>query len=187
VGEAANGKETVRLAGELKPDIVVMDISMPGLNGVEATRQILDGATGIKIVALSMHSSMHFITEILRAGAVGYVLKKNAFQELTQAIHTVIRGHTYLSPQIADLVRKDYLSRLPEGDDSAFSLLSPRERQILQLIAEGNTTKSIASSLEVSTKTVETHRRNIMNKLGLHSVAELTKYAISEGITGMEP
>jgi DNA-binding NarL/FixJ family response regulator len=183
VGETENGEETVRLAQQLRPSVVVLDISMPDLNGVEATRRILGNSPGAKVIILSMHSDRRFVIESLRAGAVGYVPKDSAFGELERAIHTVVAGRTYLSPEVAGLV-VEYSVR-PAGDDpsSVFSVLTVREREVLQQLAEGKTTKEAAAALHVSDKTIETHRRNIMNKLDIHSIAGLTRYAIREGIT----
>jgi DNA-binding NarL/FixJ family response regulator len=188
----------VQMSEETQPDVVVMDIAMPHLNGVEATRQIIGRRTGKapKVIALSMHQDRRFMTEMLKAGASGYLLKDAASEELIQAIRTVAGGKTYLSPQIADVVVDDYLRRLPlagggqnpaaVGERSAYAALTPREREVLQLMAEGKATKQIAMILHVSIKTVETHRRQLMEKLNLHSVAELTKYAIREGLTSVE-
>jgi len=186
VGEAGDGRTTVRLARKLRPKVVVMDISMPDLNGIEATRQIITEVSGIKVLGLSMHSDKQFVVGMLRAGAAGYLLKECAFEELVQAIHCVVAHQTYLSPKVADLVRREYLSRLPETEFSTLSVLTVRERQVLQLVAEGKPTKYIASHLGVSVKTVETYRQHLTDKLGLHGIAELTKYAVREGLTSLE-
>jgi DNA-binding NarL/FixJ family response regulator len=198
VAEAGDGRVAVQMSEESQPDVVVMDIAMPHLNGVEATRQIIGRRTGRvpKVIALSMHQDRRFMTEMLKAGASGYLLKDAASEELIQAIRTVAGGKTYLSPQIADVVVDDYLRRLPlagggqssapVSERSAYAALTPREREVLQLMAEGKATKQIAMILHVSIKTVETHRRQLMEKLNLHSVAELTKYAIREGLTSVE-
>jgi DNA-binding NarL/FixJ family response regulator len=183
VGEAENGRKAVHLAAETRPDVVIMDISMPDLNGIEATRQIKAHDPVVRIVALSIHSDRRFVLQIFRAGAAGYLLKDCAFEELTRAIHTVVDGQAYLSPSIAGLVVGEYIRTLTTGTPHGIPNLSPREREVLQLIAEGRSTKEIASALEVSIKTIETHRRQIMTKLGINSVAELTKHAIREGLT----
>ena len=183
IGEAENGRRALSLARELSPDVVVIDVAMPDLNGIEATRQLMTRSPGVRVVALSMHSDRRFVAEMLRAGASGYLLKDCAFEELAQAIRTVAEDQTYLSPRIAAPVIKDYVNRLSVSYSSAYSTLTPREREVLQLLAEGKTTKEIASRLHISVKTVETHRRKIMGKLDIGSIAELTKYAIREGLT----
>lgn len=187
VEEAQDGITAVRLTEKLHPDIVIMDIGMPDLNGIEATRQILARLKDVKVIALSMHSDKKFVLEMLKAGASGYLLKDCAFEELIDAIRTVSSGQIYLSNRVAGVVVDEYLHNRPPGDGTVYSLLSAREREVLQLLAEGNSTKSIASSLSVSVKTVETHRQQIMEKLNLHSVAELTKYAVKEGLTSLDP
>lgn len=187
VGEAADGRAAVAMAQEMSPDVVVMDVGMPGLNGVEATRQIAAKEPEAKVVALSMHSDRRFMGEMLKAGAKGYLLKEAAFEELATAIRSVIADKIYLSPRIADVVVDDYVRHNANGGvPSAFAKLTPREREVLQLMAEGRATKEIAMDLKVSIKTVETHRRQIMEKLNIYSVAELTKYAIREGLTSLE-
>lgn len=186
VGETTNGPSTVRAVDELKPDLVLMDISMPELNGVEATRRIRSACSSVRIVMLSMHSDQRFVLESLRAGATGYLLKDCAFEELLQAIRSVMRNQTYLSQTIADSVVKDYINLARNTPTSAFSILSSREREVLQALAEGKSTKEIASQLKISVKTIETHRKQIMDKLDIHSIAELTKYAIREGLTPLE-
>ena len=201
VAEAADGRQAVQMAREMGPDVVVMDVAMPQLNGIEATRQIAADEPGMKVVALSMHSDRRFVSEALKAGASGYVLKDGAFDELIGAIRAVVSDRVYLSPRVAGVVVEDYVRRLPArgngGHSShaaaeetarrgAFDALTPREREVLQLMAEGYATKEVAHRLHVSVKTVETHRRQIMEKLDLHSVAELTKYAIREGLTTLD-
>ena len=187
VAEAEDGREAVRLARELHPDVVIMDVSMPDLNGMAATRQILGKSKKVKIIALSMHSDTLFVSEMLKSGASGYLLKDCAFEELREAIHTVIAGNVYLSPAISDVVVDDYLHRLSKtGPSDSGEVLTDREREVLQLMAEGKSTKQIARELYISVKTVETHRRQIMNKLNIHTVAELTKYAIRKGLTSLE-
>jgi len=186
VADADNGRAAVELATKLRPRVVVMDVSMPDLNGIEATRQILSALPETKIIALSMHSDRRFVTEMLKANACGYLLKDCAFEELIRAIETVVSNHTYLSPGIADLVVEDFVHK-PTGERaSVFSVLTNREREVLQLLAEGKTTKQIAADCHVSVKTIETHRQHIMEKLNIHSVAELTKYAIREGLTSLD-
>jgi len=186
VAEAEEGRTTVRLVRELLPDVVIMDVSMPDLNGMEATRQITREFGNVKIVALSMHSDSLFVTEMLKSGALGYLLKDCAFEELALAIRTVVAGKIYLSPSISSVVVDDYLHRLSKADFSGLDVLTNREREVLQLLAEGKSTKQIALKLHISGKTVETHRRQIMNKLDIHTVAELTKYAIRKGLTSLE-
>jgi len=186
VAEAEDGRSTVKLARKLRPQVVVMDITMPDLNGIEATRQITKEVPDVKVLALSIHSDQRFVMEMLRAGATGYLIKDCASEELVSAIRSVIRNQTYLGPSIADIVRRDYLRQVPRADTSVFSILTAREREVLQLMAEGKTTKHVASYLDVSVKTIETHRQHIMAKLNLHSVADLTKYAIREGLTSLE-
>jgi DNA-binding NarL/FixJ family response regulator len=183
VAEADNGRSAVRLAKQLQPDIVITDIAMPDLNGVEATRQISVEAPRSKVLALSMHTESAFVLGILEAGASGYLLKDAAFEELSTAIKAVLKGQIYLSPAIAGLVVSQSLGRLGSKPRSQRAKLSKREQEVLQLIAEGKSTKEIAATLYVSVKTVETHRKQIMDKLDIHSVAELTKYAIREGVT----
>jgi two-component system, NarL family, response regulator NreC len=186
VGEAENGRQAVRLALDLKPDIVVMDINMPELNGIEATRQIKADLPETKIIALSMYSDKRYITGMLKAGVSGYLLKNCAFDELIAAITAVSRKQNYLSQSIAHTVMEGYASILEGSDTSLASQLSAREREVLQMIAEGISTKEIAGKMCVSVKTVETHRQQIMRKLNAKSVAELTKIALKEGLTSLE-
>lgn len=183
IGEAADGAEGVKKARQLEPDIVIMDISMPGLNGIEAARKIAGELRHTRIIALSMHSDRRFVTEALKAGAGAYLLKDSAFEELSSAIHSVASGKTYLDPAVASTVVKEYVGLSSGAHRSSFSTLSPREREVLQLIAEGVPTKQMASDLKVSVKTIETHRKKIMEKLGISSIAGLTKYAVREGLT----
>ncbi|MBI5686681.1 MAG: response regulator transcription factor [Verrucomicrobia bacterium] len=185
VGEAGDGRTAVQLALKLTPDVVVMDIGMPDLNGVDATRQIKARAPQTKVIALSLHSDERFIAGMFKAGASGYLLKDGAFEELAHAIRTVAAGHIYLCPRITRTVIQDYL-RDAQAAAVAGAALSDREREVLQLIAEGKNTKEIAGSLDVSVKTVETHRARLMERLGVRSVAGLTKYAVREGLTSLE-
>jgi two-component system response regulator NreC len=183
VGEAVDGRMTERLARELAPDVIIMDVAMPDLNGIEATRQIVSELPGVKIIALSMHDDRRFVLNMFKAGAAGYMIKDCAFKDLAKAIRVVMAHKTYLSHEIADIVVKDYLASSSPTESSVFQLLSPREREVLQLIAEGRTSNQIADNLHISVKTVESHRQQIMVKLKIKSVAELTKYAIREGLT----
>ncbi|MGP8051075.1 MAG: response regulator [Desulfobaccales bacterium] len=187
VAEADNGRKVLPLVKEFAPNIVIMDITMPGLNGIEATRQILAECSGVKVIALSMHSDSLFVLNMLKAGASGYLLKDCALEDLVRAIRTVVNDKTYLSPGISDVVIKDFVSGWDHADlAGAFSVLSAREREVLQLMAEGKSTNQIADCLCVSVKTVESHRKQIMSKSGIRSVAELTKYAIRQGLTSLE-
>ena len=187
VGESDNGRKAVLMAQGKKPDVVVMDVSMPDMNGIEATTQITESLPETRVIALSMHSDKRFVMGMLRAGASGYLLKDCASEELANAIHQVVRGKKYLSPEITGVVIDDFLlGGASEKGATVASQLSPREREVLQLIAEGWSTKQIASHLYVSVKTIETHRRQIMKKLDLHTIADLTKYAIREGLTSIE-
>ncbi|MDP3183383.1 MAG: response regulator transcription factor [Desulfobaccales bacterium] len=186
VAEADDGRATVRLVREISPEVVIMDVAMPDLNGIEATRQIVAEFPKIKVIALSMYADQRFVLNMLKAGASGYLLKDCAFEELTRAIRLVMAHKTYLSPGVTDIVVKDYTSGNNSGKPSVFSTLSPREREVLQLMAEGKSTSQIAGLLHVSVKTIETHRQQVMHKLNIHSVAELTKYALREGLTFLE-
>ena len=183
VGEAEDGRTTVQLTKKLAPDIVIMDVAMPDLNGIEATRQIVAECPGVRVIAVSMHSDRRYVSEMLKAGAAAYLSKDYAFDELENAIRTVMSKKVYLSPDISGVVVESYVRQRLKPESSAFSLLSDREREVLQLLAEGKTAKEIADQLHVSIKTVETHRTNIMTKLNIHRIAELTKYAIREGLT----
>ncbi len=186
IGEAENGIVAVSMAQKLMPDVVVMDIGMPELNGIEAARQITASQSMIKVIGLSMHSDRRYISEMLRAGASGYLLKDAAFEELVEAIRVVVNNRVYLSPAIAATVVDECRRNTRHSENSAYSILTEREREVLQQLAEGNSTKEVAGNLYVSVKTVETHRIHIMEKLDLHSVAELTKYAVREGLTSID-
>jgi DNA-binding NarL/FixJ family response regulator len=186
--EADNGRTAVDLALEMPIDLVIMDVAMPGLNGIEATRQVLAQKPHVRVIGLSMHADRRYVAEMLKAGAAGYVLKDAAFEELMAAIGQVLQGRKYLSPAVTGVALEDYEQRPTDAATgrSAFEALTPREREILQLLAEGKAMKEIAHILAVSIKTVETHRRAMMEKLHLYSVAELTKYAIREGLTTVD-
>ncbi len=186
VGEAENGRKTIKLAEKLMPNVIIMDVSMPDMNGIEATRKISAGMPSIKVIALSMHSDRRFVLGMLEAGASGYLLKDCAFGELASAISQVLDGNKYLSPKIADVVVKGYLNKSNDTSIMKNTILTSREREILQLIAEGMTAKEIAVHVFLSIKTVETHRRNIMQKLNMRSTVDLTKYAIREGLTSLD-
>jgi two-component system response regulator NreC len=186
VAEADNGRSAVRLAKQLQPDIVITDIAMPDLNGIEATRQVRAEAPRSKVLALSMHTESGFVLGILEAGASGYLLKDAAFEELSVAIKAVLKGQIYLSPAITGVVVGQSLGRVGSKARSQRAKLSKREQEVLQLIAEGKSTKEIAATLYVSVKTVETHRKQIMDNLDIHSVAGLTKYAVREGLTSLQ-
>lgn len=185
IGEAQNGREAVQLAIDLSPDLVIMDVTMPHLNGIDATRVITSNSKAVKVIALSMYSDKQFVQGMMQAGASGYLLKDCAFDELVNAIRVVYAGETYLSPGIAGIVVQDYVKKLSNSASSAATLLTKREREVLQLISEGKSTKLIATQLDVSIKTVETHRRQMMEKLGIRNIAGLTKYAIREGLTSL--
>ena len=184
VGEAEDGREAIVKAEELHPDVVVMDIAMPGLNGLEATRQIKKRFSDMKIIILTMHTNEEYVLQTLKAGASGYLVKKAAPAELISAINAVHKGNSFLSPSISRTVIDEYIRRskeISEGEEG-FEQLTVREREVLQLIAEGRKTREIAELLYISIKTVETHRAHIMDKLDIHSTAELTRYAIRKGI-----
>jgi DNA-binding NarL/FixJ family response regulator len=186
VGEAADGRMAVELARQLQPDVVIMDIGMPDLNGIEATRKMRDASGSSRIIALSTYSDKRYVLGMLGAGASGYVLKSAAAEELVRAIQQVMCGEKYLSPDLTGTVVGEYLERMVSPKATQGQLLGPREREVLQMLAEGKTSKEIAAQLFIAVKTVDMHRQNIMNKLDLHSVAELTKYAIREGMTRLE-
>jgi DNA-binding NarL/FixJ family response regulator len=186
VKHASDGLQAVSLSREMNPDLVVMDITMPGMNGIEATRQISNDVPRVKVICLSVHGDTGFVSAVLDAGASGYLLKDCAFEDLVSAIRTVIDNQIYLSPEIASILVEDYKTRRSESAPSAFSKLTEREREIAQLLAEGHTSKEIAKRLHLSVKTVGTHREHLMAKLNLSSLAALTKYAIREGLTSVE-
>ena len=186
VGEAEDGQTTVSLARKLHPHIVLMDIKMPDLNGIEATRQILTDLPDVKIIALSMYPDQRFVMNMLKSGARGYLLKESAFEELAQAIRLVMANKTYLCPLVTEVVVKDIVTLNPSSNQTALVVLTSREREVLRLLAEGKRTSQIAQLLDISVKTVDTHRQQIIHKLGIRSLAELTKYAIREGLTSLE-
>lgn len=186
LGEAANGRQAVDLCRTLQPDIVLMDVAMPELNGIEAARQILQQQPDVRIIMLSMHATRQYIFESLKAGVQGYVLKDSAFSELLNAIRAVMAGRTHLSPQLSDVVMQDYIRRAQgSGPADELEKLSGREREILQLIAEGKSSGEIAESLRISVRTVDTHRHNLMEKLHIHSIAGLTRFAIRTGLCSL--
>ena len=185
VGEADNGRAAVELACTLAPNIAVLDIGMPDLNGIDATKKLAADAPLVKVIALSMHSDRRFVEGMLQAGAVGYLLKDCAFAELARAVRTVVAGQVYLSPAISGVLVSDYLNKSAAAA-TPNDVLTDREREVLQLLAEGHGTKAVAARLHVSTKTIETHRQRMMTKLDLHSIAELTKYAVRAGITSLD-
>lgn len=186
VGAARDGLAAIRIAEELRPDIVLMDVSMPKLNGIEATRRIVAARPTVGVIMLSMHADRRYVVQSLRAGARAYLLKDSASEELLEAIACVSAGDLYLSKAMSSEIIRDYVAKVDGGAQSAYGVLSPREREVLQLIAEGHGTKEIAGRLSVSVKTIESHRKQVMDKLDLHSVAELTKYAIREGLTQVD-
>jgi DNA-binding NarL/FixJ family response regulator len=186
VAQAADGHAVMNIIREHSPDVVIMDIGMPELNGIEATRRISRDFPTVKVIGLSMHSSDKYVREMFRAGASGYLLKNCPFDELSEAVRTVAGGKTYVSPSIGEMIVQEYINK-PDEQKSVFSILSQREREVLQLLAEGKTTKQAAMSLHISPKTVEVHRLNLMNKLEIDNIAQLTKYAIQEGLTEPEP
>ncbi len=185
-GEAEDGRKAVELALELKPDVVMMDVVMPDLNGIEATRKIKAEAPDIKVLGLSNYSDIRYVEGMLEAGASGYVLKDCGIEELVCAIRAVADNGTYLCTRIRESIISDYLEHLSQTEIPGKPTLTPKEREVLQLIAEGANTKEIASRLKASVKTVETHRRHIMEKLDTHSVADLTKHAIRQGLTSLD-
>jgi two-component system response regulator NreC len=183
VGEADDGRQAVALAASLKPDLLVMDIGMPNLNGIEAARQITQANPGTAIVILSMHSDESYVLRALKAGAKGYLLKDSAESDLIRAVHAVAGGKSFFSPAVSKVLLDDYVRKLQRsGAEDAYDLLTPREREILQLIAEGKSNKDVANLLNLSVYTVETHRSNIMEKLNLRGIPELILYAVRKGI-----
>jgi len=185
VGEAEDGIMAMEQVAELKPDLVIMDITMPNLNGIEATRRIKENLPEIKVVAFSMHADQNHVVEMLKAGADGYLHKDSAFEELMPCVKSVMKGQVYLSPRITGTIIQDYLANKVKGV-TVYTLLTSREREVLQLLAEGRSTKETAALLFLSAKTVETHRKHIMEKLDIDNLAELVKYAIREGLTSPE-
>jgi DNA-binding NarL/FixJ family response regulator len=183
INEAGTGVEAHRIACNCHHDVIVMDISMPDMNGIDATRLILRDCPGSRILALSMEADRRFVVEVLKAGASGYLLKDVAFSELATAIRTVAAGETYLAPKVTEVIVREYLQRIPEGEALTCESLTSREREILRMIADGRNPKEIAYAGKVSIKTIENQRNAIMKKLNLFSIAELTKYAIREGLT----
>lgn len=185
VAEAGTGMEAIQNARDFSHDVIVMDISMPDMNGIDATRQIVRERPDARILALSMEADRRFVVEVLKAGASGYLLKDVVFTELAEAIRTVAAGEPYLAPRVAEIVVKEYLQRIPLQETLTCDSLTQREREILQMIADGMNSKDIALVNGVSVKTVENQRLGIMQKLGLFSIASLTKYAIREGLTSL--
>jgi DNA-binding NarL/FixJ family response regulator len=185
VGEAGDGRTAVRLVQDLSPDLVVMDVSMPEMNGAEATRQIKARTPGVKVIALSMFEDKHYVFDMLSAGASAYVVKSGAYTELVYAMQQVCSGRGYLSPRVAGYLIEDVARMRTSLGATRLSVLTTREREVLQLLAEGRPVRVIAKQLHLSAKTVDTHRRNIMTKLDIYSVAELTKLAVSEGLTSL--
>ena len=186
VAEAVDGREAVRLTEQLQPDVVVMDFSMPGLNGLEATRQIKQIISAVKVLILTRHTNKEYIYNILQAGASGYLVKKSAPEELIAAIRAVERGDSYLDPSISAMVINGYMQWAGSEIQKPDHFITPREREVLQLIAEGRSNQEIAEVLHISIKTVDNHRTNLMDKLGIHSTAELTQYAVRTGMINLD-
>lgn len=186
IGEATDGRKALELVRELLPDVIVMDITMPNLNGVDATRQVISEFPNVKVIALSMHSCTMFVADMIKAGASGYLLKDCLFDELAEAIRVVCDGGTYLSPGVISVVVNDYVNRLTSTSSLPLENLTEREREVLQLIGEGKNTKQIALQLHLSTKAIEANRRKIMEKLHTQSVADLVRWAILGGLTSLE-
>ncbi len=190
VAQADNGRDAVKLAQKQKPDMAIMDVAMPDLNGLEAVRQILANNPRIKVIALSMHADKRYVTGMLSSGASGYILKHCAFEELVHAIRVVLSNQVYLSPTIAGIVVKELAqsksSRTSRSLSASPHALTSREREVLQLLAEGHSAREIAQRLHLSVKTIETHRRQMMEKLEIRSIADLTKFAIREGLTSLD-
>ncbi len=184
LGQAADGRVAIDMVRQLKPDVVIMDIGMPNLNGIEATRQMLSENPHLKVMALSTHSDGSIVAKMIKAGATGYMLKESAFAELMDGLNAMMAGKTYLCSKIAKVVFADYINMITNPNWQVGDGLTGREREVLQLVAEGHTTKEIASILDLSPKTVDSHREHIMEKLGIRNVAGLTKYAMREGLTG---
>jgi two-component system, NarL family, response regulator NreC len=183
VGEATDGREAVRLAEELKPNVVIMDIAMPNLNGIQATAQIVKRSSQVGVIILSMHSDESYLTRTLTAGAKGYLLKDNADVDLYRAVQVVAQGKPFFSPAIANTLLEDYMRQLQQrGLQDSYDLLTAREKEILQLLAEGKSNKEVASALNLSLNTVETHRTRIMQKLDLHSAVDIVLYAVRKKI-----
>lgn len=186
VGEAGDGRTALKMVVDVSPDVVVMDIGMRGLNGIETTRRIVAQYPGVKVIALSTYSDKRYVLEMLESGAFGYVLKEEAGEELHRAVNAAARNRQYLSPDIAGAVVEGYVGRMYPSEHSPALTLTPREREVIQLLSEGYSSPEIARHLHIAPATVEVHRRNIMKKLDLHSVAALTKYAVREGLTSPE-
>jgi two-component system response regulator NreC len=186
VGEAETGQEAIRRVAELSPDVVLMDIEMPGMNGIEATRRIKADAPAAAVLALTMYEDDQYFFEMLRAGASGYVPKRAAPDELVSAIRAVSRGEVFLYPSLAGRLVQDYLRRGPAGEEPPSDELTPREQEVLTLIAEGFSNNEIADRLVISAKTVDRHRENLMRKLKLHNRVDLVKYALRKGLIGLE-
>jgi len=183
VGEAADGRDSVRLAEEQLPDVVVMDIAMPNMNGIEATRRILAANPRTNVVMLSMHQDESYVLRSLKAGAKGYLLKDSLRSDVIEAIRTVSQGRSFMTRKVSRILQEDYIRQMERrGLEDSYDLLTDREREILQLVAEGKTNKDVATFLNISLTTVETHRTHILQKLGLHSVPELILYAVRKGI-----
>ena len=183
IGEASDGREAARLAEELRPDVVVMDVGMPNLNGIDATRRILAAHPQIAVVMLSMHQDESYVLRSLKAGAKGYLLKESLRSDVLEAIRAVAQGRSFLTRKISRMMQEDYIQEMEQrGLEDSYELLTDREREVLQLAAEGKPNKEIAGALNISLTTVETHRTHILQKLGLHSVPELILYAVRKGI-----
>jgi DNA-binding NarL/FixJ family response regulator len=187
LGEASDGREAVALARHLRPHVVLMDLTMPGLNGIEATRQIVAERSGIKVLCLSMHTDEQFVGAAFKAGASGYLLKDSPPEELARAIRVIMNGHTFLSPAVAATVVQGFTANAGAELATPFATLTDREREVLQLIAEGHETKQIAQTLGVSVKTVASHRERLQHKLNVQGVAGLTRYALGNGLLSGEP